>query len=61
MGMYGDKDIIVSPTQWKPMQVGIPHSRIERFPKAGHFIMVDVPDPFISKLKEFLDQPDPNL
>ncbi len=41
MGMYGDKDIIVSPTQWKPMLEGIPHARIEQFPKAGHFIMLD--------------------
>jgi pimeloyl-ACP methyl ester carboxylesterase len=59
MGMYGGKDIIVSPMQWKPMQAGIPHARIELFPKAGHFIMLDDATPFLYKLKEFLDQADP--
>jgi pimeloyl-ACP methyl ester carboxylesterase len=56
MGMYGDKDIIVSPTQWQPMLQGIPHARIEQFPKAGHFIMLDDSNPFMNKLKEFLDK-----
>jgi len=56
MGMYGDKDIIVHPDQWQPMLKGIPHARIERFPKAGHFIMLDDPDPFVHKLKDFLDE-----
>jgi len=55
MGMYGDKDIIVHPSQWQPMLEGIPHTRIERFAKAGHFIMLDDPDPFMHKLKNFLD------
>jgi len=36
LGMFGGRDIIVSPTQWKPMQAGIPHAQIELFPKAGH-------------------------
>ncbi len=55
MGMYGGKDIIVNPNQWKPMLAGIPHARIEKFPKAGHFIMLDEADLFLNKLKEFLD------
>ena len=55
MGMYGGKDIIVSPTEWKTMLEGIPHARIEQFPNAGHFVMLDDPDPFLFKLKEFLD------
>ena len=59
MGMYGAGDIIVSPNQWKPMQAGIPHARIELFPKAGHFIMLDDTTPFLSKLKEFLDHTEP--
>jgi pimeloyl-ACP methyl ester carboxylesterase len=42
------------------MQAGIPHARIELFPKAGHFIMLDDANPFLSKLKEFLDQAEPN-
>jgi pimeloyl-ACP methyl ester carboxylesterase len=56
MGMYGDKDVIVHPMQWRPMQEGIPAARIERFPLAGHFIMLDEPEPFMQKLKDFLDQ-----
>jgi pimeloyl-ACP methyl ester carboxylesterase len=59
MGMYGDKDIIVDPDQWKPMAKGIPHARIEHFSKAGHFIMLDDPDPFRQILKEFLDEDKP--
>jgi pimeloyl-ACP methyl ester carboxylesterase len=56
MGMYGDKDIIVHPLQWKPMQAGIAQARIERFPKAGHFIMLDDPNPFMLMLKDFLNE-----
>ncbi len=55
MGMYGDKDNIVHPRQWQPLKAGIPSARIERFPHAGHFIMLDEPDTFIQKLKDFLD------
>ena len=55
MGMFGDRDIIVDPRQWQVMQAGIPTARIERFPKAGHFIMLDEPQIFMSKLKNFLD------
>jgi pimeloyl-ACP methyl ester carboxylesterase len=55
MGMYGARDIIVNPNQWKPLQSGISHARIERFPKAGHFIMLDAPERFMTTLHEFLD------
>jgi pimeloyl-ACP methyl ester carboxylesterase len=56
MGMYGDKDVVVHPLQWQPMVSGIPHSVIERFPKAGHFPMLEEPTEFTLKLKNFLDQ-----
>lgn len=59
MGMYGDKDIVVDPEQWQPLQAGAPCTRIERFPTAGHFIMLDSPRRFISVLKDFLDGPPP--
>ncbi len=49
MGMYGDRDIIVHPRQWQPLQKGVPQARIERFPKAGHFIMLDEPAAFAWK------------
>ena len=56
MGMYGDKDNIVSPKQWKPLFEGVKQNRTERFPKAGHFIMLDEAEPFMHKLKSFLDE-----
>ncbi len=55
MGMYGDKDVIVHPMQWQPMKNGISHALIERFPKAGHFPMLEEPTDFSQKLKKFLD------
>jgi pimeloyl-ACP methyl ester carboxylesterase len=55
MGMYGDKDIVVHPKQWQPMQAGITNARIERFPKSGHFIMLDEPAKFMNILRNFLD------
>jgi pimeloyl-ACP methyl ester carboxylesterase len=55
MGMFGDRDIIVDPRQWQALQQGLPASRIERFKEAGHFIMLDEPQAFMWKLKDFLD------
>ena len=59
MGMYGDRDNIVHPLQWKPLAAGVEKNHTERFPKAGHFIMLDEPQPFINKLKSFLDEETP--
>jgi pimeloyl-ACP methyl ester carboxylesterase len=56
MGIYGDRDIIVHPRQWQPMQKGIAHAHIERFPLAGHFPMLEEPQRFAEILKAFLDQ-----
>lgn len=56
LGMFGHRDNIVHPMQWQPLKEGIPQARIERFPQAGHFIMLDEPDAFMHKLKEFLDE-----
>lgn len=55
MGMYGDRDKIVHPLQWQPLQAGIPQAQIERFPNAGHFPMLEEPNEFSQKLKTFLD------
>ena len=56
LGMYGDKDVVVHPLQWQPMQKGISNAIIERFPRAGHFPMLEEPTEFSQKLKNFLDQ-----
>lgn len=55
MGMYGDKDNIVNPNQWKDLKDSVAHARIERYPNAGHFIMLDDPVDCVGKIKEFLD------
>jgi pimeloyl-ACP methyl ester carboxylesterase len=60
MGIYGDRDIIVNPRQWMPMEKGIPHTLIERFPLAGHFPMLEEPHQFSERLKAFLDMEDPS-
>jgi pimeloyl-ACP methyl ester carboxylesterase len=54
MGMYGDKDIVVHPQQWRSLKDGVPHARIERFAAAGHFIMLDEPKLFVDTLKDFI-------
>jgi pimeloyl-ACP methyl ester carboxylesterase len=55
LGMYGDRDIIVHPRQWAPLQKGVPQAQVKRFSKAGHFIMLDDPQIFQQTLKDFLD------
>jgi pimeloyl-ACP methyl ester carboxylesterase len=57
MGMYGNKDNVVHPLQWQPIQAQIPTARIECFPTSGHFIMLDEPAKFSAILKDFLDTP----
>jgi pimeloyl-ACP methyl ester carboxylesterase len=57
MGMFGNRDNIVSPRQWQALQSGVPYAQIERFNNAGHFIMLDEPVMFKQKLKNFLDEP----
>jgi len=43
------------------MQKGIPQARIEHFPKAGHFMMLEEPAEFSRKVKDFLDESAPSL
>ena len=56
LGIYGDRDKVVHPKQWQPMQAGISQVHIERFPIAGHFPMLEEPQKFSEKLKAFLDK-----
>jgi pimeloyl-ACP methyl ester carboxylesterase len=55
MGMYGAKDIIVDPGEWKTLSRGKPEARIDRYANAGHFIMLEEPELFRQNLKNFLD------
>lgn len=59
MGIYGDRDIIVHPKQWQPLEKGVSQAHIERFPFAGHFPMLEEHHQFSEKLKSFLDMEDP--
>jgi pimeloyl-ACP methyl ester carboxylesterase len=54
LGMYGKHDIIVRPSEHKTLKAGVPHAQIEWFPDAGHFIMMDAPDRFITTLRQWL-------
>jgi pimeloyl-ACP methyl ester carboxylesterase len=54
MGMYGKRDIIVRPSENKTLKAGVPHAQIEWFPDAGHFIMMDSPERFITTLRTWL-------
>ena len=54
MGMYGKKDIVVNPNQWKIIDNYCTQSRIEYFEDAGHFIMMDSPTRFWETIKNFL-------
>ena len=56
MGMYGANDRIVNPKQWQVLQEYIPHTQIEWFSNAGHFIMLDEPALYLEKIFEFLDE-----
>lgn len=55
MGMYGDRDVIVNPNQWNILDRSLQRVRIERYRRAGHFIMLDEPKHFKNTLKEYLD------
>jgi pimeloyl-ACP methyl ester carboxylesterase len=56
LGMYGKRDNIVSPAQYKPLRQGIPHAQIEIFSKSGHFIMLEEPNLFLQLIHEFINQ-----
>lgn len=58
MGMYGDRDNIVHPRQWEPLLQGVPQTRVVRWKRAQHFVMLDTSQDFMEKLKDFLDESD---
>jgi pimeloyl-ACP methyl ester carboxylesterase len=59
LGMYGKRDIIVRPSENQTLKTGVPHAQIEWFPDAGHFIMMDSPERFITTLRTWLVSPTP--
>ncbi len=55
LGVYGKRDIIVSPKQSRVLKQYVPHSQIAWFEKAGHFPMLDEPEHFHETLRDFLN------
>jgi pimeloyl-ACP methyl ester carboxylesterase len=55
LGVYGKRDNIVDPRQYKIVQSRIPHSKIAWFEQSGHFPMLDEPDRFHTTLRDFLN------
>ncbi len=55
MGMFGDRDNIVNPNQGRVLAQCYPSACVEKYPKAGHFIMLDEPKQCMMHLKNFLD------
>lgn len=55
MGMYGDRDVIVNPNQRSILDRSLQRVWIERYKRAGHFIMLDEPKHFKNTLKNYLD------
>jgi len=55
MGVYGKRDLIVSPQQSKVLKEYAPHSKIAWFEDSGHFPMIDEPERFHSTVRDFLN------
>jgi pimeloyl-ACP methyl ester carboxylesterase len=55
LGMYGARDLIVSPHQSKVLKAAVTHSQIAWFERSGHFPMLDEPERFHSQLRNFLN------
>ncbi len=55
MGMYGKKDIIVSPKQAHVLSEYVPQAKVDWYNDAGHFIMLDQPDRFHTSVIDFLN------
>jgi pimeloyl-ACP methyl ester carboxylesterase len=55
LGLYGQRDVIVHPRQYRPLKAGVPHARIETFPASGHFPMLDEPQRYLAVVRSFLD------
>ena len=54
MGVYGGKDVVVSPHEIKYFRGPIPGGKPVWVPKAGHFVMWDTPDEFARVFNDFM-------
>lgn len=56
LGIYGQRDNVVSPNQLRLLVDCVPHAREAWFEESGHFPMVDEPDRFFQTLQMFLKE-----
>ncbi len=54
MGIYGGRDVIVSPREVKYFRGPIPTGKDVWIPKAGHFVMWDRPEEFNQAFRDFM-------
>lgn len=54
LGIYGKKDLIVDPKQYRVLSDCLPSSKIAWFEESGHFPMIDEPERFYETLSQFL-------
>lgn len=54
LGIFGQRDNIVSPRNAKLLAASAPGARIVRLAKSRHFPMIDEPEPFLQALNSFL-------
>jgi pimeloyl-ACP methyl ester carboxylesterase len=54
LGIFGQRDNVVHPSQADILRKGIPHARIQMMPRSRHFPMVDEPALFRQTLLSFL-------
>ena len=56
LGIYGQRDVIVHPRQFEPLQAGVPQARIEVMPRSGHFPMLDEAEAYLAIIRSFLQK-----
>lgn len=54
LGIYGQRDLIVSPKQGEVLREYAPSATVSMWKDAGHFPMLDAPERFHSEIRDFL-------
>lgn len=52
----GEEDVITPPAESRALAAGIPNALLALVPKAGHFPMLEQPEHFNNKLRDFMEQ-----
>lgn len=57
LGIYGQKDNLVNPSEWRTLENVFPHATTRLYPNQKHFPMLDHESTFQDDLRTFLDSP----